>query len=102
MRWRMDHECERSDSLEPQHGPGAHRPVAGAGQPVPPTLHREMNRLFDDVFSGFGGVPSLASRGIGWPQVELVEADGALRVSAELPGLDEKDVELLIADGVLS
>ena len=30
------------------------------------------------------------------------EADGALRVSAELPGLDEKDVELLIADGVLT
>lgn len=53
------------------------------------TLHREMNRLFDDVFGGFGSVPSLAGRGFGWPHVEL-------------PGLDEKDVELLIADGVLT
>jgi HSP20 family protein len=66
------------------------------------TLHREMNRLFDDVLGGFGGLPPLASRGFGWPHVELVEADGALRLSAELPGLDENDVELLIADGVLT
>ncbi|SDA30998.1 HSP20 family protein [Methylobacterium sp. UNC378MF] len=79
-------------------------PAALSQEPGSPflTLHREMNRLFDDVFSGFGGVPSLASRSFGWPHVELVEADGALRVSAELPGLDEKDVELLIADGVLT
>jgi len=67
------------------------------------TLHREMNRLFDDVFSGIGGgVPALAGRGLGWPSVELVETDQGLRVSAELPGLDEKDVELLIDDGVLT
>ena len=67
------------------------------------TLHREMNRLFDDVFTGIGGgVPVLAGRGLGWPSVELVETDQGLRVSAELPGLDEKDVELLIDDGVLT
>ncbi|GLS65617.1 heat-shock protein Hsp20 [Methylobacterium oxalidis] len=67
------------------------------------TLHREMNRLFDDVFSGLGGgMPSLATRGLGWPSVELVETEQGLRVSAELPGLDEKDVELTIDDGVLT
>jgi len=66
------------------------------------TLHREVNRLFDDVFTGFGSVPSLAGRGLTWPTVELVEADGGLRLSAELPGLDETDVELLIEDGVLT
>ena len=66
------------------------------------TLHREMNRLFDEVFSGFGSLPTLADRPLGWPKVELVEENGALRVSAELPGLDETDVELLIAVGVLT
>jgi len=67
------------------------------------TLHREMNRLFDDVFSSFGGgMPTLAGRGLGWPTVEMVETEGGLRVSAELPGLDEKDVELLIDDDVLT
>ncbi|MHB2210961.1 Hsp20/alpha crystallin family protein [Methylobacterium sp. CM6257] len=83
---------------------GTPSPTALSGEPVSPflTLHREMNRLFDDVFSGFGGMPSPAGRTFGWPNVEVVEADGALRVSAELPGLDEKDVELLIEDGVLT
>jgi len=66
-------------------------------------LHREMNRLFDDVFSGLGsGMPGLATRGLGWPSVEMVETEQGLRVSAELPGLDDKDVELTIDDGVLT
>lgn len=41
-------------------------------------------------------------RGLGWPSVEVVETEQGLRVSAELPGLDEKDVELTIEDGVLT
>ncbi|MCJ2137259.1 Hsp20/alpha crystallin family protein [Methylobacterium sp. J-026] len=65
-----------------------------------PTLHREMSRLFDDGFGGFGGAPSPPGRSFGWPN--LTEAEGALRVSVELPGLEETDVELLIADGVLT
>ncbi len=67
------------------------------------TLHREMNRLFDDVFSGLStGALAPAMRGLGWPSVEVVETEQGLRVSAELPGLDEKDVELTIDDGVLT
>ena len=70
------------------------------------TLHREMNRLFDDVFRSFDVAPfgSLtgAGRTMGWPSVELSETDKDLRISAELPGMDEKDVELLMGDGVLT
>ena len=68
------------------------------------TLHREMNRLFDDVFRGFGGAglsPLMEGR-FGWPKVELNETDKTLTVSAELPGLDEKDVQVEIANGVLT
>ncbi|MCB8819816.1 Hsp20/alpha crystallin family protein [Microvirga rosea] len=66
------------------------------------TLHREMNRLFDDVFRGFdarpaGGLPRMAS----WPSMEVVETDKDVRVTAELPGLEEKDVEVLMNDGIL-
>ncbi len=63
MRWRMDHERER---LIPWSRSTAPAPTALSQEPASPflTLQREMNRLFDDVFSGFGGVPSLASRGI--------------------------------------
>jgi HSP20 family protein len=68
-------------------------------------LHRQMNRLFDDVFSGFGTLgrtdsPLMEGR-FGWPKIELSETDKALTVSAELPGLTEKDVQVEIAHGVL-
>ncbi|MEL6061517.1 MULTISPECIES: Hsp20/alpha crystallin family protein [unclassified Methylobacterium] len=97
------------DLIPWNRGTSAPAPAGLPNEPASPflALHREVNRLFDDVFNGFG-VPSLtgsglASRSFGWPSVEVVEADGgALRVSAELPGLDEKDVELLIEDGVLT
>ena len=67
------------------------------------SLHREVNRLFDDVFRGFG-VPALAGfdRAVGWPHVELAETDKEIRVTAELPGLDEKDVEITVEEGALT
>jgi len=62
-------------------------------------LHREMNRLFDDVLRDFGS-PSLW-RGTAWPQVEVEERDNEYRVTAELAGLDEKDVEVFVDDDAL-
>ena len=41
-------------------------------------LHREMNRLFDDAFSGFGFGPrgsSLMEGRFAWPRVELAETN---------------------------
>ena len=70
------------------------------------TLHREMNRLFDDVFRTFDvapfGTPSGAGHMAGWPSVEVSETDKDVRISAELPGLDDKDVEVLMGDGMLT
>jgi HSP20 family protein len=70
------------------------------------TLHREMNRLFDDVFRGFGplsrvGNPLMEGQ-FAWPRLELSETDKAVTVSAELPGLSENDIQIEIANGVLS
>jgi HSP20 family protein len=70
------------------------------------TLHREMNRLFDDAFRGFGlfdriNTPLMEGQ-FGWPRLELTETDKEVTVSAELPGLSEKDVRVEIANGVLS
>jgi HSP20 family protein len=40
------------------------------------SLQREMNRLFDDVFRGFGGASlSGLSGSLDWPHVELGETD---------------------------
>ena len=67
-------------------------------------LHRQVNRLFDDVFNEFeapthfGRLPWSAN----WPNVEISETDNELRVIAEVPGLEEKDIELLLDEGVLT
>ena len=68
------------------------------------TLHREMNRLFDDVFRGFGtsNLSPLMEGRFGWPKLELRDTDKALVISAELPGMTEKDVQIEIANGVLT
>lgn len=70
-------------------------------------LHREVNRLFDDMFRGFdqfGRFPSLTAgrSGWGWPNVEVSETAKEIRVTAELPGLEEKDVEVTLDDEVLT
>jgi HSP20 family protein len=69
------------------------------------TLHREMNRLFDDVFRGFDLSPFRFDRVFdrvgSWPSIEVSENDKEVRVTAELPGLEEKDVEVQLSNGVL-
>lgn len=69
------------------------------------SLHREMNRVFDDFFRDFDmRLPMMGGVGFngGWPQVDLAETDKELTVTAELPGMEEKDVELLLQDGMLT
>jgi HSP20 family protein len=72
------------------------------------TLHREVNRLFDDVFRGFDLAPfGMAGRMLdfdratGWPRIEVSQTETDTKVTAELPGLDEKGVEVELANGVL-
>jgi HSP20 family protein len=65
-------------------------------------LHREVNRLFDDFWRDFS-VPSLASFGRGtWPNLDVSETDKEIRVTAELPGMEEKDVELVLNNNLLT
>lgn len=69
------------------------------------SLHREVNRLFDDVFRGFGSdLPSFNGMTFAgsWPSVEISDDEKEIRVTAEVPGLEEKDVEVLLGDGVLT
>jgi len=71
------------------------------------SLHREVNRLFDDVFRGFDSrLPALGRLssfgGGGWPSVEVSDGEKEIRVTAEVPGLEEKDIEVLLEDGVLT
>ena len=64
-------------------------------------LHREMNRLFDDMFRGLDDARFFGGRG-GWPSLDVEETEKEYRVTAELPGLEERDVEVLLQDGLLT
>ena len=70
------------------------------------SLHREVNRLFDEVFRGFGSnLPAFngaSTFGGGWPSVEISNGEKEIMVTAEVPGLEEKDIEVLLDDGVLT
>lgn len=76
------------------------------------SFRREMDRLFDDFFSpmesrSFAGQPAAASQnggGMGalWPSLDVEETDQAYTVTAELPGIDPKDVQLDLKDNALT
>jgi HSP20 family protein len=87
-------------------GRGRNVPAQRGGDAGPfLALHREMNRLFDDVFRGFDLAPfgdHLLERSMGWPNIEVSETDKDVKVAAELPGLEEKDIEVEFAHGILS
>ena len=69
-------------------------------------FQRQMNRLFEDFFSGY----PLAERESGpeWtpaafsPRVDVAETDTEVKVSAELPGMDEKDITVELQDDMLT
>jgi HSP20 family protein len=68
-------------------------------------FQQDMNRLFDEFFQGFGLAPFPAT-GEMWdaftPRVDVVESDDELKVSAELPGIDEKDIDVSLSRDVLT
>lgn len=66
------------------------------------SFRREVDRLFDDMLGR--GMPSLGygSRAISWPNVEVNETENEVRITAEMPGMNEKDIELHVEDGVLT
>jgi HSP20 family protein len=67
-------------------------------------LHREMNRMFDEFSRGFGtGMPAFSNGwSAGWPHIDVRETNDDVRVVAELPGLEEKDIEVTLHEGMLT
>ncbi len=55
-----------------------------------------LRRQFDDLARSFGraGWPAATEVGAGSPAINVAESDRAIEISAELPGVDEKDVKL--------
>jgi HSP20 family protein len=67
------------------------------------SFRTEMDRLFD---SFLGGPPAVSGLGQGFsaglaPSLDVKESDSEVVVRADLPGIDEKDINLTIHNGVL-
>jgi HSP20 family protein len=61
-------------------------------------LQHEIDRLFEGLARNFAGFPS---RDV-MPSMDLSETDKEIEITAELPGLEEKDIQLNVADNVLT
>lgn len=65
-----------------------------------------MNRVFDNFFRSFetGMLSPFAetSDGLFHPRVEMKESTNDLRISVELPGIDDKDLDISITDDALT
>jgi len=71
-------------------------------------MRHEMSRLFGDAFGGLG-LPTLFGAALGGmpaqtlaPQMDVSETEREIHVTAELPGIDPKDVEVMLADDRLT
>lgn len=65
-------------------------------------MRRQMDRLWDDAAgeSGLSRVSPLSAAT--WPRVDIFDAGAELIVVADIPGVDEKNLELSLHDGVLT
>ncbi|MBI1320951.1 MAG: Hsp20 family protein [Candidatus Hydrogenedens sp.] len=82
-------------------------PVTGSESEDPvQSLHREINRAFADFWRSFDAPPFGAGFATAFgglqPRADVVETDKQIEVSVELPGLEEKDVEVSVSSGLLT
>jgi HSP20 family protein len=64
-------------------------------------LHRQIDRLFEDFWSS--SVPLMGAKTRSFlPRVDIVDSDKDIHVTAELPGMDESDVEIILDKRLLT
>ncbi|MET4424951.1 HSP20 family protein [Bradyrhizobium sp. JR18.2] len=82
----------RLRSLVPSRDAGMMRPDFGLFG-----LHREIDRLFSEFSQGQGPNGQQLV-----PNIEIAETDKAIEVTAEMPGLERKDVDISLEDDTLT
>ena len=67
------------------------------------SLHREMNRVFEDFARSFDLTPWSGWEGEGFrPRTDVRETDDSVLVTAEIPGLEDKDFEINLTEDLLT
>ena len=77
------------------------------------TLHKDMDRLFEDFWRGSGhrsmmSAPWPSMMATPWaygeltPRIDETEDEKAFHIQVELPGMDKDDVDITLANGLLT
>ncbi len=68
------------------------------------SFRREMDRLFDDFFRTptLSRFADLGATATSWPILDVKDRSDELLVTAEVPGLTDKDVDLFVDNGILT
>lgn len=83
------------------------QPVAGSAVSPILQLHREIDRLFDDAFRGFGfPAPAMPRWPAEWPgtlkpALDIQETVKQYKIALEVPGVEEKDIQITLDNDVL-
>jgi HSP20 family protein len=74
--------------------------ASGGGDPFN-AFRREMDRLFES-FGREVGWPAAETGAAMAPSIDVSETESELKIEADLPGVDEKDLDLVISDNILT
>ncbi|GBQ28583.1 Hsp20/alpha crystallin family protein [Gluconacetobacter sacchari] len=110
MMANLEKISEKTETTTGKTGMPVSRPSAGSALDA---LRWELDRLFDDFRTSTWRRPASRIPGLErlWPRddtfavvpaISVVEKDNSYDVVAELPGIDEKDLEIKLSGGVLS
>jgi len=104
---------KNEEELSGQTVPIKHRGKKMSAKQVPGPigqLHQEMNQLFDNFFTDFGldpfryegFLPGGLGEGLLKPTLDIEATDKEYTVSVEVPGVEQKDVKIEIANNTLT
>lgn len=105
-------DSENKIAVESEEKSAKQRPLATAMRPLE-NLRRQVDRLFEDFDRGWHRPFSRSGFDIepfwrrelsfsGMPAVDIIEKEDAFEITAELPGMDEKNIEIKLANGNLT
>ncbi len=95
----------KKEEEQQQAGP-SHNGLKSNDHPLS-RLHHDLDTLFDQMFQGVSRRSSLSrgrktGGGLLMPQVDIGESQHNYTITVEVPGVQEKDIDLTLIDGTLT
>ncbi len=107
--WNWFKDEEEAHTVPVRHDSRGVNPSGRAYEPLL-QVHREIDRIFDNFFHGFGlsaadamrPLTGLVESGLLKPKADLSATDKEYRLTVEIPGVSEKDLTLAISGNSLT